>query len=187
MPPAASGGPATPFVCKALGVRSGTSCVTDANVAFAKTIENGLPNDFYKYLLTGGTGQQHGVPDARINYDGHDASHLPPGPFQITSKTFPYDAYSASPVRHPARAARPKLEGGFGIETGVDECGSHYDSGYVQPLDSILKFIERNWRLRPITERGQDNLSNPVAAAGNPYVPANSPAIGDLFSMFRCD
>jgi phospholipase C len=48
--------------------------------------------------LTGGTGQKSGVPDARINYDGHDASHLPPGPFQITSKTFPYDAYSASPV-----------------------------------------------------------------------------------------
>ena len=59
---------------------------------------NGLPDDYYKYLLTGGTGQQSGVPDVRINYHGHDASNLPPGPFQITSKTFPYDAYSASPV-----------------------------------------------------------------------------------------
>ncbi len=38
------------------------------------------------------------MPDARINYNGHDASNLPPGPFQITSNSFPYDAYAASPV-----------------------------------------------------------------------------------------
>src|SRR6202040_555376 len=39
------------------------------------------------------------VADARILYDGKDASGLPPGPFQLSnSETFPYDSYAASPV-----------------------------------------------------------------------------------------
>jgi phospholipase C len=52
---------------------------------------------------------------------------------------------------------------------------------------SLLKFIERNWHLPTITGRSRDNFPNPVATAGNPYVPANSPAIDDLFSTFRFD
>jgi phospholipase C len=96
-----------------------------------------------------------------------------------------------------------------------DEGGGYYDSGYVQPVDffgdgpripllvvskysqggkigheysdhvSILKFIERNWGTDTITSRSRDNFPNPITSAGNPYVPVNSPAIGDLFSMFR--
>jgi phospholipase C len=99
----------------------------------------------------------------------------------------------------------------------TDEGGGYYDSGYVQPLDffgdgtriplivvspytkpghishtyadhvSILKFIERNWYLNPISGRSRDNLPNPTPAAGNPYVPTNSPAIGDLFDLFQFD
>jgi phospholipase C len=95
-----------------------------------------------------------------------------------------------------------------------DEGGGYWDSGYMQPLDffgdgpripfivvshyskhgvvvhtyydhvSILKFIERNWGLTPLTRRSRDNLANPLTAAGNPYVPTNSPAIGDLMDMF---
>jgi phospholipase C len=95
-----------------------------------------------------------------------------------------------------------------------DEGGGYYDSGYVQPLDffgdgtriplivvspyvkpgyvshsytdhvSILKFIERNWGLSPVTTRSRDNFPNPVTAASNSYVPLNSPAIGDLFDFF---
>jgi phospholipase C len=95
-----------------------------------------------------------------------------------------------------------------------DETGGFWDSGYFQPLDffgdapripflvvskyakhgevvhtyydhvSILKFIEANWSLSPLTGRSRDNLPNPVTAAGNPYVPINSPAIGDLMDMF---
>jgi hypothetical protein len=41
-----------------------------------------------------------------------------------------------------------------------------------------------------ITGRSRDNFPNPVATVGNPYVPdvpANSPAIDDLFSTFRFD
>ena len=95
-----------------------------------------------------------------------------------------------------------------------DEGGGYYDSGYVQPLDffgdgtriplivvspytvpgtiahnysdhvSIIKFIERNWNLGPITHRSRDNFPNPVTRRGNPYVPVNSPAISDLFELF---
>ena len=49
---------------------------------------------------------------------------------------------------------------------------------------SILKFIERNWNLRPLTDRSRDNLPNPQQNAANPYVPTNGPAIGDLFDAF---
>ena len=96
----------------------------------------------------------------------------------------------------------------------VDEGGGYYDSGYVQPLDffgdgtriplivvspyshgghishsysdhvSILKFIERNWNLPAITKRSRDNFPNPKSEEDNPYVPKNSPAIGDLFDLF---
>src|SRR5450631_1889288 len=106
LPPALTGGPGTPYGCQLLGIGSNTStsptqCDTPANEAALKKMNIqpiGLPDNYYKYLLTGGTGQKKKVPDTRIVYDGQDASHLPPGPFQITSKTFPYDAYAASPV-----------------------------------------------------------------------------------------
>jgi phospholipase C len=96
-----------------------------------------------------------------------------------------------------------------------DEGGGFYDSGYMQPLDffgdgpripmivvspftlgghinhtytdhvSILKFIERNWHVTPLTTRSRDNFPNPVSTPDNPYVPTNSPALGDLFDMFQ--
>jgi phospholipase C len=95
-----------------------------------------------------------------------------------------------------------------------DEGGGYYDSGYVQPLDffgdgtriplivvspfakkgyishqytdhvSLLKFIEHNWLLPPVSNRSRDNFPNPIAVL-NPYVPDNSPAIGDLFDFFN--
>jgi phospholipase C len=94
-----------------------------------------------------------------------------------------------------------------------DEGGGYYDSGYVQPLDffgdgtriplivvstytkpghithnysdhvSILKFIERNWKLEPVTFRSRDNYPNPITE-DDPYVPVNGPAISDLFELF---
>jgi hypothetical protein len=93
-----------------------TNCNTPANVAAVMSYENGLsltPANaggpvFYQYLLTGGAGQTSGgntnstlVPDARVQYDGQDASALPPGSFQLTQMQhepfMPYDAYAASP------------------------------------------------------------------------------------------
>ena len=96
----------------------------------------------------------------------------------------------------------------------VDESGGYWDSGYIQILDafgdgtripliavspfarkgavdhtytdhvSILKFIEANWRLGPLSARSRDRLPNPVADPADPYVPANRPAIGDLRGLF---
>lgn len=103
------------------------------------------------------------------------------------------------------------------IVVTFDEGGGYYDSGYIQPLDffgdgtriptlvvspwtrsghishtyadhvSILKFIERNWRLAPVTSRSRDNFPNPIASRSNPYVPVNSPAIGDMMDFFSFD
>lgn len=96
-----------------------------------------------------------------------------------------------------------------------DESGGWYDSGYIQPIDffgdgprtvmiavspfsrfgyvdhtysdhaSILKFIEYNWALSPLSSRSRDNLPNPASAPSTPYFPINSPAIGDLTGMFN--
>jgi len=48
---------------------------------------------------------------------------------------------------------------------------------------SILKFIERNWGLPPVTRRSRDNFPNPVQAPGS-YAPANPPSLDDLFDFF---
>jgi phospholipase C len=98
-----------------------------------------------------------------------------------------------------------------------DEGGGYWDSGFFQPIDffgdgpripfiavskysrggkishsyadhaSVVKFIERNWHLAPLTGRSRDNLPNPHVAANNPYVPLNMPAVSDLFDMFDFD
>jgi phospholipase C len=72
----------------------GYSTAPFPDVATAKAVENGLPNDYYVYLTTGGTGLAHGALDTRIP----NADKLPNGPFQLTSATHPYDTYDNSPV-----------------------------------------------------------------------------------------
>jgi phospholipase C len=57
---------------------------------------------------------------------------------------------------------------------------SHEYSDHV----SITKFIERNWDLPRLSNRTRDNLPNPKTSHDNPYVPLNSPAIGDLWGNF---
>ena len=61
--------------------------------------------------------------------------------------------------------------------------GGHVVHNYADHV-SILKFIERNWGLDPVTGRSRDNLPNPVTTAANPYAPINGPALGDLFELF---
>ena len=111
--------------------------------------------------------------------------------------------------------ANPSLYAETAIIITFDESGGLYDSGFIQPLDffgdgpripllvispystggrvshtytdqvSVLKFIERNWRLGKISHRSRDNLPNPIMIEElNPWVPLNMPAIGDLFDMF---
>lgn len=50
---------------------------------------------------------------------------------------------------------------------------------------SILKFIERNWAMKPLSNRSRDNFPNPVHDKASPYVPKNRPAIGDLMNLIQ--
>jgi len=135
--------------------------------------------------------------------DGHPAS----------SKFDLFEGFTRKIVE--AVKSNPELWESTAIFITVDEGGGYYDSGYVQPLDffgdgtripllvvspyskggkishvysdhvSILKFIEKNWNLSPITNRSRDNFPNPKLDEDNPYVPTNSPAIGDLMDLFN--
>ena len=111
--------------------------------------------------------------------------------------------------------AHPDIWNDTAMLVTTDEGGGYYDSGYIQILDffgdgtripflaisrfakpgfvdhtyydhaSILKFIEMNWGLAPLSRRSRDNLPNPVMSGADPYVPQNRPAIGDLTNLFR--
>ena len=71
------------------------SYITNDSLTLAQQSENGLPADYYAYLVTGGTGQKSKTPDARIK----NVNALPAGPFQLTNgDTFTYNDYAASPV-----------------------------------------------------------------------------------------
>jgi phospholipase C len=71
------------------------SYVKDDSLSLAVQSENGLPADYYAYLVTGGSGLTGKVPDTRIK----NVSALPPGPFQLTNGDgFTYNSYAASPV-----------------------------------------------------------------------------------------
>jgi len=141
-----------------------------------------------------------GKPDGVL--DGHPSS----------SKVDLFEAYVQNIL--DALDANPELKATTAVFITWDEAGGYWDSGFVQPVDffgdgpripllilspyttggkinhayadhvSLDKFIERNWRLRPLTDRSRDNLPNPVAKANNPYVPTNMPALDDLFDAF---
>jgi phospholipase C len=137
--------------------------------------------------------------------DGHPAS----------SKFNLFEAFTKN-IINLAQSNKEQWES-TAIFVTVDEGGGYYDSGFIQPVDffgtgpripmiavspfsrgghithvygehsSFVKFVERNWRLGRLSERSRDNLPNPRADDDNPYVPANMPAIGDLFDMFDFD
>jgi phospholipase C len=111
--------------------------------------------------------------------------------------------------------ANPAIWSKTAILVTTDEGGGYYDSGYIQILDffgdgtrvpliaispfakrgyvdhtyydhaSVLKFIEHNWRLGPLSKESRDNLPNPEMTGADRYVPANRPAIGDLLNLFQ--
>ncbi len=101
--------------------------------------------------------------------------------------------------------SNPELKAETAVFITFDEGGGYYDSGFIQPLDffgdgpriplvvvspyskgahvvhsyndhvSILKFIERNWGLLPLTGRSRDNLPNPRADQGQSLCAAEQP------------
>ncbi len=109
--------------------------------------------------------------------------------------------------------SQPDLWANTAIIVTTDEGGGYFDTGSIQNLDffgdgpripflvvspyakkghvdhvyhdhaSILKFIEYNWKLKPLSARSRDNLPNPEQD-DHSYLPENQPAIGDLRSMF---
>jgi phospholipase C len=139
-------------------------------------------------------------PDAIL--DGHPAS----------SKFDLFEAFCKKIVDQIQ--TNPALWKDTAIMITVDEGGGYYDSGYIQPVDffgdgpripmivvspysrgvgmvhnygdhvSFDKFVEANWELPTISRWSRDNLPDPIASRHNPYVPLNSPAIGDLMGMF---
>jgi phospholipase C len=141
-----------------------------------------------------------GKPDGLL--DGHPQS----------SKVDLFEAYLQKLL--DALEANPQLKAETAIFVTWDEAGGYYDTGFVQPIDffgdgpripllilspystggmvnhkyadhvSMLKFIERNWDLEPLTNRSRDNLPNPKSTGANPYVPTNMPALDDLFDSF---
>jgi phospholipase C len=111
--------------------------------------------------------------------------------------------------------ANPTLWAHTAIVITTDEGGGHFDSGAIQNVDffgdgpripmlvvspyartgmvdhtyydhaSVLKFIEHNWRLQPLSTRSRDRLPNPVTSAQSQYLPVNTTSIGDLMPMFN--
>ncbi|HEY1996879.1 alkaline phosphatase family protein [Paraburkholderia sp.] len=111
--------------------------------------------------------------------------------------------------------ANPTLWAHTAILITTDEGGGHFDTGAIQNLDffgdgpripllvvspyaragmvdhtyydhaSLLKFIERNWRMQPLSTRSRDRLPNPVTSTQSPYLPVNTTSIGDLMAMFN--
>ena len=109
--------------------------------------------------------------------------------------------------------AHPQLWQHTAILVTTDEGGGYFDSGFIQTLDffgdgpripfivvspyarpghvdhmysdhaSILKFIEHNWKLPPLSARSRDNLPDPVMG-NDPYRPTNGPSVGDLSTLF---
>jgi phospholipase C len=160
--------------------------------------------DLYDAIADGNLPAVSWVKPSTFN-DGHPAS----------SKVDLFESFSRKII--DMVHANEELSESTAILITTDEGGGYYDSGYVQSLDyfgdgtriplivvskysegghvsheysdhaSIAKFIERNWQLPKISDRSRDNLKNPITANANPYVPINSPAIGDLFGNFDFD
>ncbi|RZN30279.1 alkaline phosphatase family protein [Bradyrhizobium sp. Leo121] len=141
-----------------------------------------------------------GKPDGLL--DGHPQS----------SKVDLFEAYVLNVLN--ALDNNPELKAETAVFITWDEAGGYWDSGYIQSIDffgdgprmpililspystggkiyhnygdhvSLLKFIERNWSLQPLTNRSRDNLPNPTYSRNNEYVPTNSPALADMFDAF---
>ena len=170
--------------------------------ATARTQHNKDTLDLYDAIAKGDLPAVSFVKPSTFN-DGHPAS----------SKVDLFESFAHRIVDEVR--GNEELWNSTAILITVDEGGGYYDSGYVQPVDyfgdgtripllvvskysegghvaheysdhaSIVKFIERNWKLGTLGPLTRDNLPNPHTGEDNPYVPTNSPAIGDLWGNFQ--
>jgi phospholipase C len=175
-----------------------TSVMTDAT---AREEHNKDTLDLYDAIAKGDLPAVSWVKPSTFN-DGHPAS----------SKVDLFESFAHKII--DAVRSNEELWENTAIIVTTDEGGGYYDSGYVQPVDyfgdgtriplivvskysrgghvsheysdhaSIIKFIERNWHLGKLSSLTRDNLPNPKTSEDNPYVPVNSPAIGDLWGNF---
>jgi phospholipase C len=159
--------------------------------------------------MTNPTARTEHLKDTLDLYDAIAAGHLP-----AVSYVKPRAPSTTAIRPHRSSACSRPSPGGSSIKCGPMRGGGYYDSGYVQPLDflgdgtrvpllvvskysegghvsheysdhaSVVKFIERNWKLGTLSTRTRDNLPNPKTSDENPYVPQNCPAIGDLWGNF---
>jgi phospholipase C len=167
------------------------------NPALRKNVRHGL-GDFVSEAAHGT------LPAVSFLKPGDDDGH--PG----YSTMYAYENFVARAVA--AIQNNPKLWRSTAIFITEDETGGYYDSGSIQPVSffgdgprvpmqvvspyarrgfvdhtytdhvSILKFIEANWGLKPLTSYSEDNLPN---ATPGQYVPKVRPAIGNLMTMFN--
>jgi len=166
------------------------------NPSLRKNVQHGLAD--FDYEAAHGT-----LPAVTFLKPGDDDGH--PG----YSTMLAWEGFVAHAVA--AIQSNTKLWRSTAILITEDESGGYYDSGYIQPVSffgdgpripmivvspyaregfvdhtytdhvSILKFIEANWGLKPLTSYSEDNLPN---ATPGVYVPRNRPAIGNLMTMF---
>ena len=167
------------------------------NPALRKNVQHGLSSFTYQ--------AEHGtLPAVTFLKPGNDDGH--PGYSTLAA----FETFVARAVA--AVQNNKAMWKSTAILATFDETGGYYDSGYVQPVSffgdgprvpmivispyarrdyidhtyndhvSILKFIEANWGLPPLTSYSEDNLPNPTP---NVYVPKDRPAIGNLMSMFN--
>jgi acid phosphatase len=169
------------------------------NPALRANVEHGL-SDFNSEVANGS------LPAVSFLKPGDDDGH--PGYSTLPA----FEAFVSHAVGEVQE--HPSLWKNTAIFVTFDEGGGYYDSGYVQPVSffgdgtrvpmvvvspyakpgfvshaytdhvSLLKFIERNWKLSTLSGNSLDQLPNPITGS-DPYVPTNKPAIGDMFDYFE--
>jgi acid phosphatase len=167
------------------------------NPSLRKNVQHGL-TDFVREAANGT------LPAVSFLKPGDDDGH--PGYSTLAA----FENFTARAIA--AVQDNRKLWRSTAIFVTFDESGGYYDSGYIQPVSffgdgprvpmivvspyarrdyidhtyndhvSILKFIEANWGLPPLTSYSEDNLPNPTPDV---YVPKDRPAIGNLMTMFN--
>jgi acid phosphatase len=166
------------------------------NPSLRKNVQHGLAD--FDAQAANGT-----LPAVTFLKPGNDDGH--PGYSTLAA----FENFTARAIA--AVQSNPALWRSTAIFVTFDETGGYYDSGYIQPVSffgdgprvpmilvspyarkgavdhtyndhvSVLKFIEANWHLGPLSAQSQDNLPNATPQA---YVPSVRPAIGNLMTMF---